>query len=139
MLNYSLLHPVLLTALSELGHGGQVVLADANFPLRTALRPEVEVIHLNLRPGMVTIPDVLEPMLEAVSVEAAAVMSATDGGSVPRHDLYRDRLGDHVPIETIDRWAFYDRTRGPEVGTAVVTGDETLCANLILTLGVRSG
>jgi L-fucose mutarotase/ribose pyranase (RbsD/FucU family) len=53
VLETELLHPPLLAALAAAGHGDHIVIADANFPLRTATDRSVDVVHLNLRPGLV--------------------------------------------------------------------------------------
>ena len=94
MLNYTLTHPPLLRALAAAGHGSQVLLADGNYPAATAKPAGAEVIHLNLRPGLLSVTDVLGPLLEAVNVEAGRVMALPDGGAVPAHDEYRQLLGD---------------------------------------------
>ncbi|GAA2032181.1 RbsD/FucU domain-containing protein [Pseudokineococcus marinus] len=137
MLNYSLLHPPLLAALSRAGHGGRVVLADGNFPLTTAANPIAEVVHLNLRPGMVAVTDVLQPLLEAVVVELATVMASPDGSPVEAHADYAQLLGADVPLESLSRWDFYEATRREDVAVVVATADQRLCANLVLTVGVR--
>lgn len=138
MLETELLHPPLLAALAAAGHGDHVVIADANFPLRTATDRGVDVVHLNLRPGLVGVLDVLEPVLRAVPVEAATFMASPDGAEVAAHQDYRRVLGTDVAVEVLDRWAFYDRTRAAGVAVVVVTGDQRLCANVVLTVGVRT-
>ena len=40
MLNYTLLHPQLLAALASSGHGGQLLLADGNYPYTTIKQPQ---------------------------------------------------------------------------------------------------
>lgn len=137
MLTYDLIHPPLLAALAAAGHGDRVLLADANFPLRAGTSPGTPVIHLNLRPGLLTVLDVLGPLLGASPVEAATVMASPDGNPVPAHADYARALGPHVRPEAVDRWAFYDRSRGHDVAFVVATGDQRLCANLLLTIGVR--
>ena len=59
MLRYSLLHPPLLTALATAGHGSKVLIADANYAHRTNVHHRAELIHLNLRPGLLTVDQVL--------------------------------------------------------------------------------
>ncbi len=137
LLKYSLIHPPLLAALAEAGHGSQVLLADGNYAFTTIRPPHAPVIYLNLRPGMLRVTDVLEPILDAVNIESAAVMDASDGAPVPAHDTYRAMLGDQVPVENLERFAFYDAVRAPSVAFVVATGDQALYANLLLTLGVR--
>ena len=137
MLNYSLLHPQLLAALASSGHGGQLLLADGNYPYTTIKHPQAQVIYLNLSPGLVGIDDVLRPLLEATKVEAATFMRSPDGADVPAHDDYRALLGPDVSISTAERFDFYGEVRQPSVATVVATGDTRICANLLLTIGVR--
>ena len=137
MLNYSLLHPPLLAALASSGHGGQLLLADGNYPCTTIRHPQAQVIYLNLSPGLVGISDVLRPLLEATHVEAATFMRSPDGAEVAAHEDYRALLGPDVSITTAERFDFYDEVRRPSVATVVATGDTRLCANLLLTIGVR--
>lgn len=91
MLNYRLLHPQLLAALASSGHGGQLLLADGNYPYTTIRHPEAEVIYLNLSPGLAGISDVLRPLLEATNVEAATFMQSPDGAGVPAQRCRRTR------------------------------------------------
>ncbi|MEN5074545.1 RbsD/FucU domain-containing protein [Isoptericola cucumis] len=60
MLRYELLHPGLVGALAAAGHGSRVLLADANYPHSTGARAGAERVHLNLRPGLLTVDQVLE-------------------------------------------------------------------------------
>jgi L-fucose mutarotase len=46
-------------------------------------------------------------------------------------------LGPDVPLERVERFAFYDRVRSPDTGVVVATGDERLYGNLLLTIGLR--
>ena len=138
MLNYTLTHPPLLRALAAAGHGSQVLVADGNYPAATAKPAGAEVIHLNLRPGLLSVTDVLQPLLEAVNIEAAHVMALPDGGHVPAHAEYQQLLGEQVAFSVVERFAFYDAARGPDVAFVVATGDQRICANLLLTIGVRT-
>lgn len=137
MLNYGLVHPPLLAGLAGLGHGDRILLADGNFPLRSATHERATVVHLNVRPGLLSILQVLEPLLQALPIEAATFMGSPDGTEVPAHADYLRLLGPDVEtrVET-DRWTFYDDTRCANV--VVATGEERLCSNLVLTVGVRA-
>jgi L-fucose mutarotase len=137
VLTYDLVHPPLLAAIARLGHGDRLLLADGNFPVRSATKASAEVVHLNLRPGLLSIPDVLAPLLAALPVESAVFMGAPDGSEVPAHADYRDLLGPAVEHRVeADRWAFYDQTRTADV--VVATADVRLCSNLVLTVGVHT-
>ncbi|MDR3360018.1 MAG: RbsD/FucU family protein [Bifidobacteriaceae bacterium] len=136
MLTYRLIHPELLGGLAAAGHGSKILLVDGNYPHATGVAASARRVHLNLRPGLVSVPDVLEPLLSAVNVEAAAVMAAPDGGEAPAHRQYRELLADGVPLTTLERFAFYDAARRDDVALMVATADQRMCANLLLTLGV---
>jgi L-fucose mutarotase len=48
---------------------------------------------------------------------------------------YRRLLPSGIPVEVVERHAFYALTRRPDVTLAVATGDQRLYANLLLTVG----
>jgi L-fucose mutarotase len=125
----------LIGALAAAGHGSRVLLADGNFPLSTHSNPSATTVHLNLRPGLLTVGDVLPPLLDTVGIEHATVMQS-DGGPVPAHDDYRAALGGDVPFEAVERFSFYELVRSQDVAVIVATGDQRLYANLLLTIGL---
>ncbi len=95
------------------------------------------MVYLNLRPGQLTVPDVLESVMEATNFEAAVVMRPPQTMVVDAHDDYRRLLDPEVTWEEAERHRFYDLVRGDDVGLVVATGDERLYANLLLTVGLR--
>jgi L-fucose mutarotase len=135
VLRFPLIHPPLLAALGAAGHGARVLLADANYSHSTNVSPAAAVVHLNLRPGLVTVDQVLEPLLAAVPVEAAAVMRPDGGGTPEVFARYRDLLGDGLPLQPLGRLDFYAECRKPDLAVCVATGDDRLYANLLLTIG----
>ncbi|HEX3924276.1 MAG TPA: RbsD/FucU domain-containing protein [Streptosporangiaceae bacterium] len=135
MLRFPLIHPPLLAALGAAGHGGRVLLADANYSHGTNVSPAATLIHLNLRPGLVTVDQVLEPVLAAVPVESVAVMRPDDGAAPAVFARYREMLGDDLPLQPLGRMDFYARCREPGLAVCVATGDDRLYANVLLTIG----
>ena len=135
MLTYELIHPPLLAALAAAGHGSRILIADGHFPCSTHTNPAAAMIHLNLRPGLLNVDQVLEVLLDAVPVEHATVMDS-DGPPVPAHEGYRAALGAHGPFDQIERFAFYDLARTPDTAVVIATGDQRQYANLLLTVGV---
>jgi L-fucose mutarotase len=135
LLRYRLTHPPLLGALGAAGHGSQVLIADGNYPHSTGISPTTELIHLNLRPGLVEVADVLELVLDAVPVEAAHVMNPDDGTEAPILATFRTALGPAVPITGLARHDFYGACRVPNVAVAIATGEERWYANILLTIG----
>ncbi|GAA1720182.1 RbsD/FucU family protein [Isoptericola hypogeus] len=146
MLRYELLHPGMIGALAAAGHGSRVLLADANYPHSTGAPRGAARVHLNLRPGLLNVDQVLEVLLDAVPVEQAAVMVpggvagdvVAAGEEIPAHAGYRAMLGPDAGWQELDRFAFYDAARSDDVALVVATGDQRVYANLLLTIGVRT-
>ena len=145
MLNFPLLHPDMLRVLGRAGHGSQVLIADGNYPFRTTLGANAELVSLNLSPGIVSATDVLAALVAAVPIEAAAVMAtATEGPYAMAEDPpiwqeFRAILaasGFTEPMEQIERFAFYEAGRGRDVALAIATGEQRIYANVLLTIGV---
>ncbi len=136
MLRTKLTHPGILKALAASGHGGMVLIADGNYPFSTRSNPGAEHVYLNLMPGMVKVTDVLEAVLTAIPVEAVHVMQPAAG--IPEPSIWTDfrRLLPGQQLQPVERFAFYDIARLPEVALIVATGDQRLYANIMLTIGV---
>jgi L-fucose mutarotase len=135
VLRFPLIHPPLLSALAAAGHGGRVLLADANYSHSTNVHPAAARIYLNLRPGLVTVDQVLEPVISAVPVESVAVMRPDGGGTPEVWDRYRELLGDGLPLQPLGRLEFYAACKEPDLAVCVATGDNRLYANVLLTIG----
>ena len=79
MLTYRLLHPGILRALGEAGHGDRVLIADGNYPLGTRTHERARRVYLNLAPDLLRVTDVLAVLAEAIPIEAAHVMTPESG------------------------------------------------------------
>lgn len=135
MLRYPLLHPPLLHALATAGHGSRVLIADANYSHTTHVAPDAALVHLNLRPGLVAIDDILATLVTAVPIESAMTM-APDDGTVPEFwQDYERLLGSVHPLEALERFEFYRTCRRPDVALCIASGDTRHYANLLLTVG----
>ena len=134
MLTYRLLHPEILRALGEAGHGAQVLIADGNYPLLTRTSPAAHRVYLNLAPDLVRVIDVLAVLGEAIPIEAAHVMRPDTGEEPAIHAEFRLQLPG-VELEPLGRFEFYDLARGPDLALAVATGERRLYANILLTIG----
>ncbi|XP_056292229.1 fucose mutarotase [Pseudoliparis swirei] len=139
----SALSPELLYALAKMGHGDELVLADANFPSSSicACGPK------EIRADGLGIPLLLEAILKLLPLDTyvpspAAVMDLVDsdqqsGLSVPVWGTYTQLLGQagsQSPIEKVERFAFYERAK--KAFAVVATGETALYGNLILKKGV---
>ena len=128
--------PELLAVLSEMGHGDEIVLADAHFPGRTfnsrVLRADGVGVDALLR-GLI-------PLFELDSYAPPLVMMAPVAGDEldpTVEQRYRQALfGGAVgpAITRIERFAFYDRAR--TAFAVVVTGELAKYGNIILKKGV---
>jgi L-fucose mutarotase len=135
MLKTRLLHPEILAALGEAGHGAQVLIADGNYPLATRSNPDAYRVFLNLEPGKLTVTDVLSVIAEAIPIEAAFVMGPDDGSEPSIFEDFRVMLPD-TDLERLGRFEFYDMARGPDTALAIATGEQRIYANILLTIGV---
>jgi L-fucose mutarotase len=131
-----LLHPEILSALAQAGHGSRVMIADGNYPFSTESAPTAKKVFLNLRPGLVAVTDVLEVLIETIPLEAALVMRREDGAAVPIHDEFRRLLPAHVPLNQTARQEFYAEVKAPRTALVIATGEQRRFANLLLTIGV---
>lgn len=133
-----LLSPELLADLSRMGHGDEIVLADAHFP-GTTMNPRV------LRADGLRIPDLLDAILPLFALDAyvpdpLVMMAAVEGDSLDPavEESYRVPILRHAPespsICRIDRFAFYDRAR--TAYAVVMTGETAKYGNIILKKGV---
>ena len=137
MLLTELLHPEILAALASAGHGSRVLLADGHYPASTAVGRQARTVYLNLTPGLLNVSTVLDVLLRTVPIEAAAVMVPPAAEPEPEAiGEYRHRLPS-VPVDELDRFAFYAQARSDDLALSIVTADVRTYANLLLTIGVR--
>jgi L-fucose mutarotase len=135
MLKTTLLHPEILGTLGRLGHGSKILIADGNYPFATGSNPAAKVVFLNLRPGLVTVTDVLAALVTAIPVEAAHVMNPADGSTPDIYHEFTALLPD-LELQRVERFDFYDLARTSDVGLVIATGESRVYANLMLTIGV---
>ncbi|KAG7512161.1 fucose mutarotase [Solea senegalensis] len=139
----SVLSPELLYTLAKMGHGDELVLADANFPTSSicACGPQ------EIRADGLDIPQLLEAILKLLPLDTyvpspAAVMDLVDMDKqrhlpVPVWDIYTNYLsqaGSQAPLEMVERFTFYERAK--KAFAVVATGEKALYGNLILKKGV---
>ena len=135
MLKKGLLHPEILRALGEAGHGAQVLIADGNYPLLTRSSAAAHHVYLNLAPGLVTATDVLRVLIDAIPIEAAHVMGPDSGEEPGIFAEFRGMLPG-TELQRLGRFQFYDMARSPDLALAISTGEQRIYANILLTIGV---
>jgi len=132
-----LLSPGLVKVLMEMGHGDELVLADANFPGH-ALHSRV------LRADGIGIAALLDAILELFPLDhyaehQAVLMAVVEGDSVVPTvwDDYKDIIARHdgqAVVAEDERFDFYTRSKSSYA--IVVTGEEALYGNIIIKKGV---
>lgn len=133
-----LLGPDLLRVLAAMGHGDEVVIADANFPAEANARRLVRLDGVDAERAAQAILSVL-PLDEYVEAPAAVMAVVGDPDAEPPvvADFRRIAEAAHgapVSFERVERFAFYERAR---LAFAIVaTGERRPYGNLILTKGV---
>lgn len=138
-----LITPELLYALSAMGHGDSLVIADANFPAK-----RIAASHTLVHLPKVGVSELLQEIVKLIPVDALH----EDPGYVMAMDPRdRVRLGGEPEIwkqylkvlktehqgtklGLIERMAFYEEASKAQ--TVVLTGDMTPYANIILYKGV---
>ena len=136
MIDAKLIHPQILSALGSAGHGSTILIPDGNYPFETGANPLAERVYLNLAPGMVTVTDVLEAVLSVTPVEAAHVMARHDGAEPSIYAEFRKLLPEDVELSPLERFTFYDEAKKEDCGLVIATGEQRICANILLTIGV---
>ncbi|MGF7139896.1 L-fucose mutarotase [Roseimarinus sediminis] len=133
-----LISPELLSVLARMGHGDEIVLADAHFP-GESFNGRV------LRADGLKIADLLAailPLFELDSyVDHPLVMMAAVEGDTLDPEVQKSYVNsiqksnpDAAPIERIDRFAFYERTK--TAFAVVMTGETAKYGNILLKKGV---
>ena len=130
--------PELLDALFRMGHGDEIVLADAFFP-GDSCNSRV------IRADGIRVPALLDGILRLMNLDSyipnPVIMMAANGSDMLDPEVeksYRgviDRLWPGTPAtERIDRFAFYERTK--KAYAVVMTGETVKYGNVILKKGV---
>ncbi|HET7080422.1 MAG TPA: RbsD/FucU family protein [Chloroflexia bacterium] len=135
MLKGKLIHPQILEALGRAGHGSKILIADGNYPFATAVGPQARQVFLNLSPGLVPVTAVLDALVPAIPIEAAAVMMPP-GDEPAIFAEFRALLPPELELQALDRFAFYAAARDESVALLVATGEQRVYANILLTIGV---
>ncbi len=129
--------PELLKLMAEMGHGDELILADAHFPGHTFCEKVI-------RGDGLQIPALLEgiiPLFELDSYSDPLIMMAAVEGDELDPQVEVDYLAaikksapDAPPVKRIDRFAFYDRAE--KAFAVVMTGTTAKYGNIILKKGV---
>ena len=131
-----LLSPDLLKILSEMCHGDEIVIADANFPAASLANRVVRA------PG-ISVPQMLDAVLTVIPLDQYdednfVLMDVCEGDTVVPTiwDVYRETLQYYEPnsiIHKMERFAFYERAKNAYA--IIACGELAQYANIILKKG----
>ena len=133
-----LISPDLLAVLHRMGHGDEIVFADAHFPGETYGKRV-------LRADGLKIADLLDAILPLFALDTyvaspVIMMAPVSGDQLdPAVEMsYRQAIDNHwpatPPIQRIDRFEFYERAK--QAFAIVMTGETAKYGNLLLKRGV---
>ncbi|WP_166826285.1 RbsD/FucU family protein [Thalassoroseus pseudoceratinae] len=146
MLKHQLVHPEINGVLGAAGHHSKILIADGNYPASTKRGPNATLVSLNLSPGVVTVSQVLRALLSAVPLDAVNTMG------IPPDDPYAEQgeptvwaeyrqvlqeANSPLELEPIEKWDFYEAVESPDHVLTIQTADQSLWANVLLTMGCR--
>jgi len=130
--------PELLAVLHRMGHGDEIVLADAHFPAET-FNERV------LRADGISVPALLDGILplfvlDSYVTDPVVMMAPAAGDSLDKsvESSFRKVVDRYYPdtpkITRIDRFDFYERTKS--AFAVLMTGETAKYGNIILKKGV---
>ena len=131
-----LISPELLKVLAEMGHGDEIVFADAHFPGNTFNDRVIRADGLG-------VDQLLHGVISLFELDAyappLAMMAAVEGDELDpavekkyHQAMFGDEAG--IDIERIERFAFYERAKAAYA--VVMTGETAKYGNIILKKGV---
>lgn len=133
-----ILSPDLLYILAAMGHGDDIVIADANFPSESSSERIVRLDGIAATDALRAILSIM-PLDSFVDDPARTMQVVGDAVAVPpvvkefQHIV--DTVADHAaPIASVERFAFYDVAK--KAFAVVQTGERRLYGNIILKKGV---
>ncbi|OBW91868.1 L-fucose mutarotase [Gallibacterium salpingitidis] len=130
--------PTLLKVLAEMGHGDELVLADAHFPGH-------QLHHQVLRADGVDIATLLEGISQLIELDQYVdtpliMMQVVEGDtldpSVERRyvSAIQQNITEKLNLTRIDRFSFYERAK--QAFAVVITGETAKYGNIIIKKGV---
>ncbi|XP_069140686.1 fucose mutarotase-like [Argopecten irradians] len=140
----NVLSPNLLHVIASMGHGDEIVLADANFPTASVCKSGPKEV----RADGIDIPTLMDAILQLLPLDAyverpIALMDLVPsdkqrGLQTPVWETYKTIANKHegkqVDVQLVERFAFYERAK--KAFAVVHTGETALYGNIILKKGV---
>ncbi|MBQ8657962.1 MAG: L-fucose mutarotase [Clostridia bacterium] len=136
-----IISPELLKVLCEMGHGDEIVIADANFPSEAYGK---RVIRADGIKGT----DMLSSVLSLIPLDTYASpnmilmeLTESDKGKIKpviweEYEKIANDKDKNLRLGRMDRFSFYERAK--QAYAVIATGEEAVYANIILKKGVIS-
>ena len=125
----------LLKILCDMGHGDELVIADANFPAETCAKRLVRLPGIDAATATEAVMTVFS--LDTYTDAPAVVMALTESDVLKGMarpviwDAFESVAG---PVTELERFAFYERAK--KAYCVIQTGEERQYGNLLLVKGV---
>ncbi len=131
------LSPQLIKVLMEMGHGDEIVIADANFPSHSIAQNVIRADGLSANDMLQSILTVFP--LDTYCENSVLLMEVVAGDSYKPTiwEAYKSTLeqsNEPFSIAHLERFEFYERAK--KAYAVIATGEEALYANIILKKGV---
>lgn len=132
-----LLSPDLISILYRMGHGDEIVLADAHFPGDSVNPKVLRADGLGIAPLL----NAILPLLALDNTDSPLIMMMPAQGDFFNPEVEQSYWREIVkhwpetsPIVKIDRFAFYERSK--KAFAVLMTGETATYANIIIKKGV---
>lgn len=137
----NIISPDLLKALSQMGHGDELVIADGNFPCHSVGKNAIVI-----RADGHGVPEILDAILQLVPLDTytekpVALMEVVPGDTCGTPTIWKEyeeiiykHEPEHHDIEYTERFAFYERAK--DAYLIIATGEKAIYANILLKKGV---
>ena len=130
----AIVHPDFLIILAQMGHGDEIVIADAHFPSYSISSNVVRVDKASSTEIMEAVTKLIE--LDQYVDKPVMLMQPVPGDQIDPELLaeVKTLTGNPDRIEYIERFAFYERAK--KAFAVVVSGEQRIYGNIIIKKGV---
>ncbi len=135
---HPVISPELLKTLAEMGHGDEIVLADAHFPAHALHHKVIRADGVNVATLLTAISPLFEfdTYVDAPLIMMQAVTGDTLDPQVEQNyaAAIKSAVGNCPVLARIERFAFYERAKSAYA--VVISGETAKYGNIILKKGV---
>jgi len=125
----------LLKILCDMGHGDEIVIADANFPAETCAKRLIRMPGIDAATVAKAVMSVFP--LDTYTDDPAVIMDMTDSDKakgMPVPAIWDEFGAVCGPLTKIERFSFYERAK--KAYCVIQTGEERQYGNVLLVKGV---